>query len=155
GSGTTDASGKATLNGMGGKSVVAYYASGKMPIVAAADGTNQVTFDLTVLDAAAPPPAIAGAKMAIVSGGGQKATRVNTSNGIAMASFGPLVVSVKDSSGKALSGVQVTWSCSKPGAMACQSEPSGASPTVTVTDGNGNATLNKMGGKSVSAYYGD
>jgi hypothetical protein len=144
GSATTDATGTASLKGMGGKSVVAYYASGKMPITVAADNTNQVVFDLTVLDAAAAPAPIAGAKMAIVSGNNQKSTRINTSNGIAMATFAPLTVSVKDASGKALSGVRVTWSCAKPAQMACD-----AMDFNTTTDGNGNTTL------PLRAYYAD
>jgi hypothetical protein len=49
----------------------------------------------------------------------------------------------------------VTWTINKPGAMACQIEPSGASPSTVLTDGNGVATLNKMGGRSASIYYAD
>jgi hypothetical protein len=152
---TTDAAGNATLNQMGGKSARAYYASGKMPIVVSGDNTNQVTFDLTVLDAPPPPAPIAGATMTVVSGNGQKVPRTNTASGIAIAAFGPLQVAVKDSAGKPLPGVQITWSCAAPAQMACQTEPSGARPTLTTTDANGVATLNKMGGKSVSIYYAD
>ena len=60
---------------------------------------------------------------------------------ITIATFAPLTVLVKDKTGKPLSGVVVNWSISKPGAMACQIEPSGASPSTVATDGNGNATL--------------
>ena len=151
----TDAKGIATLNQMGGNSASAYYASGKMPIVASADLAPPVTFNLTVLDAVGPPPPVAGAKMTVVSGDGQKAPRLNKAGGPPSATFAPLQVKVTDAGGKPLGGVQVTWTCAKPGQMACQSEPSGASPTVTPTDGNGVATLNKMGGNSVSAYYAD
>ncbi len=151
---TTDANGTATLNRMGGSSVSVYYASGKFQVTAAADGAEPVAFDLQALDAPAPPPPVADASMAIVSGNNQKVARTPTSSGIDTASFNALKVEVT-AAGKPLSGVQVTWTCAHPAQMACQSEPSGASPTVTVTDENGVATLNKMEGKSVSAYYAD
>jgi hypothetical protein len=49
------------------QSVRAYYESGKMPIVVSGDDTNQVTFDLTVVDAPPPPPP-ARATMTMISG---------------------------------------------------------------------------------------
>ena len=104
----TDAKGVATLNQMGGNSASAYYASGKMPIVASADLAPPVTFALTVLDAAAPPKPIAGAKMTAIAGNGQKAPRLNKAGGPPSATFKPLQVKVTDAGGKPLSGVQVT-----------------------------------------------
>ncbi|MFI5350011.1 MAG: hypothetical protein ACHQ2Z_10740 [Elusimicrobiota bacterium] len=150
----TDANGVATLNQMGGNSVTVYYASGKFTIQAAADGAKPVSFSLEAQDAPPPPAPIANAVMTGVSGDAQTAARLHTASGIDTAEFGPLSVKLTNN-GQPLANVQVTWSCAHPGAMACQSEPSGASPIVTNTDGNGVATLNKMGGKSVSAYYGD
>jgi hypothetical protein len=154
--GTTDANGQITANKMGGKSASAYYASGKMPITAAGDNTNTVTFDLTVTDAPPPPPPTAGATMTLVSGDNQTAPRLGTSSGIPTATFAPLVVHVTDASGKVLTGVIVSFSVgSHPNAMACQTEPSGSGASTITTDGAGNATLNRMGGKSASIYYAD
>ncbi|HEX8641557.1 MAG TPA: Ig-like domain-containing protein [Allosphingosinicella sp.] len=45
----TDGDGVAILDGMGGNSINAYYASGPMPVVAGADNSNLVTFALSVL----------------------------------------------------------------------------------------------------------
>ena len=151
---TTDANGVATLNHMGGNSITVYYASGKFGVQVAADGAKPVSFSLEAQDAPAPPAAITTAVMSAVSGGGQKAARLHTASGIDTAEFGPLSVKVTNN-GQPLANVQVTWTCAHPAALACQSEPSGASPIVTTTDGNGVSVLNKMGGNSVSAYYAD
>ena len=83
------------------------------------------------------------------------APRVATATGIPTATYNPLVVLVKDGQGRPAAGVTVTWTINKPGAMACQIEPSGASPSTVQTDANGVATLNKMGGRSASIYYAD
>jgi hypothetical protein len=152
---TTGADGRAVLNGMGGNSVSAYYASGAMPITVSADNAAPVTFNLTVLDPPPPPAPVAGARMTLVSGNGQVVPRTIRASGAPAASFAPLTVSVTDANGRPLPDVQVAWTCAKPENVACQSEPSGASPTLTRTDANGNATLNKMGGSSVVVYYGD
>ena len=149
--GNTDANGVRTL-----KSVRAYYASGKMPIVVSGDNTNQVTFDLAVLDAPPPPAAVAGATMAIGSGDGPKVARGATARGIPTARFAPLQVSVKDGAGKPIANARVVFDCgSKPQGLACQTEPSGAAGATVYTDANGIATANKMGGNSATAYYAD
>src|SRR5436190_618537 len=96
------------------------------------------------------------AGLTILSGNNQTAQRVLTASGIAIANFAPLSVVLHNSAGQPLSGQQITWSSpSHPPAMAVQMEPSGASPCIVTTDSNGNATLNKMGGSSVQAYYAD
>jgi hypothetical protein len=139
---TTDVSGYAILNRMGGKSASAHGASGKMPVVASTDNANPVTFDLTVLDPPPPPPA-PGLTMTIISGNGQRQVYQ-----LITAAFAPLQVAVKDT-GKPLAGVQVAWSCVAPANASCKLEPSGASTTSTTTDANGVSTLNKMSGYSV------
>jgi hypothetical protein len=104
---------------------------------------------------AAPLPVVANAVMTLVSGDIQKAARTSASPYPAHAKFGPLQVKVT-ANGKPLSGVQISWTCAHPSPMSCQTEPSGAAPTITTTNVNGVATLNKMpGNKSVYAYYGD
>jgi hypothetical protein len=89
-----------------------------------------------------------------MGGNGQTHPRVMTSSGIATAKFDAMTVQLRDSQGEPLAGEKVSWS-TPPSAMAVQMEPSGASPCITVTDSNGVATLNKMAGKSIEAYYAD
>ena len=92
----------------------------------------------------------------MVSGDKQTAARNQMSNGIPTAMYAPLVVVAKDGTGKPLPGVAVAWSVgAKPGAMACQIEPSGASQGSVTTDAAGQAVLAKMGGRSTSIYYAD
>ncbi len=152
----TDADGKATLNQMSGKSVYVYYASGKFRVTAL-HGDASVTFHLTALDMAPPPPPVPGAVMTLVSGDKQRVARVaRVANRIpgGTARFQPLVVRLTDASGKPIPGARVTWVATCPQGTVCQSEPSGASPTTTPTDVDGKSTLNKMGGDSVHVYYG-
>ena len=139
--GMTDANGMVTAKQMGGNSANAYYASGPMPITVTADLAAPVTFALAVLDAPPPPPPTAGATMQLLNGDNQTAPRLPAATGIPTATYNPLVVLVKDGQGRPAAGVTVTWTINKPGAMACQIEPSGASPSTVLTDGNGVATL--------------
>jgi hypothetical protein len=148
----TDANGLATLNRLGGNSIDIVYASGKFQVVATAAGAQPVTFNLEAIDELPPPPAVANATMTILSGDGQKSPAMAQPTGIATAQFDALSVVVK-ANGKPLPGVRVSWTCDPPAKMKCQAQPSAASPTITLTDGNGVATLNKMRGKSITAYY--
>lgn len=152
GGGTTDANGVLTLSGARGD-----YQSGKMPVTVSGDNTNEAVFDLTVLDALPPPAAVAGATMTIVSGDGQKVARTATSSGIAMASFAPLQVVLKDRAGKPIANARVVFACPVTRGMVCQFDPLGGSKAgeIFYTDANGVATAHKMSGNSVAVYYGD
>ncbi len=71
----TDENGVAVLNKLSDdKSVLAYYSTGKLPILVTAEDCNQVIFDLMVTDPF-PIPAIAGATMEITAGNNQKSKR--------------------------------------------------------------------------------
>jgi hypothetical protein len=63
-------------------------------------------------------------------------------------------VSVQDAQGNPLRGVNVDWSGSGPSQLAVQIDPSGGTPAVVPTDGNGMSILKRMpGGRSVYCYY--
>jgi hypothetical protein len=152
---TSDEKGVVVLKKLsGGKSVLAYYATGKLPIAVTAEDCNQVVFDLTVTD---PPaiPAIAGATMEITAGDNQKVKR--DTGDPATAYFKPLQVTIKDSAGKPLGGVKVLFKSggSKAAGMAVQLEPGGSSDAIVTTAEDGVATLKRMMGNSVDAYYAD
>jgi hypothetical protein len=144
---TTNSSGIATLNGMGGNALSIYYGDGAFTVTASFQ-TASATFSETVG---------AGTSFAytttIVSGNNQTAQRKGSSVPGGTATFGPLVVLVTDAGGKPASGVTVDWTCSAPGQMACQLSPGGGGGVPSTSDSNGHATLNQMGGNSVSTYY--
>lgn len=105
--------------------------------------------------ARSPAAIIADARMELVSGDGQFRPRVATQFGVDMAQFDPLVVRLTTSDGAPLAAAEVTFTSTQPAAMAVQMEPSGASPSVVVTDAQGYARADKMSGHSVYAYYAD
>jgi hypothetical protein len=147
----TDANGVATLDrardlwNSPTPSSVAVYDSWGPFTVTAQYGSHTATFHLTAL----PDPWT----LSIASGDNQKLPRTTKPGGeFPTADFAPLQVAVKDNAGKPLGGVPVRFICSHPAAMACQIDPI-ASDTTVMSDGNGIATLQKMAGKSISAYY--
>jgi hypothetical protein len=152
---TSDENGVAVLNdSYNGKSVYAYYATGKLPILVTAQDCNQVVFDLTVTD---PPaiPAIAGATMEITAGNNQKVKR--DTGDPAKAYFKPLQVTVKDSAGKPLGGVKVLFKQHgwKTEGMAVSLQPCGFDHATITTGDDGVATLKYNNDKSVRGYYAD
>ncbi len=144
---TTNSSGVATLNGMGGNALSIYYGDGAFTVTAAFQGAS-ATFNETVG---------AGTTFAytatVVSGNNQTAERKGTSVPGGVANFGPLVVLVADANNKPASGVTVNWVCTAPAQMACQLSPGGGGGVPSTSDSSGHATLNQMGGNSVSTYY--
>jgi hypothetical protein len=148
---TTDSNGVATLQGMGGSSVLAYFCDGDFTVVASY-GTASATFHLGVSGVA--PPAVTGT---IISGNNQSMPRTGTEPPGGIATFAPLQVKVQYAQGNPVSGIQVSFIAGdangETGAIAVQMSPSGDSGVTTTTDSNGIATLNQMGGSSMTAYY--
>jgi hypothetical protein len=144
---TTNSSGVATMNGMGGNALSIYYGEGPFTVTAQFQGAS-VTFNEKVAT---------GTTFAytttVVSGNNQSAQRKGNSVPGGTATFGPLVVLVTDANNKPASGVTVNWVCSAPAQMACQLNPGGNGGVPSTSDGSGHATLNQMGGNSVSTYY--
>jgi hypothetical protein len=156
--GISDAQGHVVLNQMGGQSVSVYYAGGPFGIDVTGDTFAKVSFALTALTPTpAPIPVVNNPTLTIVSGNNQTSARKGSEPPGGVASFGALTVLLKDGSGKPSPNVPITFSCHAPAAMACQLTPSGADRgTLAVnTNAQGEATLNQMGGSSISAYYAD
>ena len=135
--------GTATLS-----SVSAYYSDGTFTITASY-GTASAVITGTVSSAYQSPY-----KISIYSGDNQSAVRTGTVVFGGMAQFGPMQVKVVNAAnGTPAAGVPVGFSgTGAGGAMAVQVNPN-ANSTVVNTDNNGIATLNAMGGHSVTAYY--
>jgi hypothetical protein len=90
----------------------------------------------------------------ILAGDAQTAALSMTAHGFPMATFEPISVELRDDAGAVLAGEPVAWSVGEtPGAMGVQMDPHGASPCITVTDEHGVATLDRMRGAAVSAFY--
>jgi hypothetical protein len=142
---------------MGGNSVSTYYATGVATIAVSGPSLKPTSFTLTTTN---PPPVtvsyVAGAKLAISAGNNQRVGRSGSGVQGGTASFGPLTVLLTGPTGAPIANAPITFVCHVPGTMACQFDPSGADHgTYTVTTGsNGVATMNRMGGNSMSLYYG-
>jgi hypothetical protein len=96
----------------------------------------------------------AGHTLSIVAGDDQTAALVMTDHGFPMATFDPVAVELRDAGGAVLAGLAVAWSVGEtPGNMGVQMDPLGTSPCVVLTDEQGVATLDKMRGRSASAFY--
>jgi Concanavalin A-like lectin/glucanases superfamily len=91
----------------------------------------------------------------ILSGNNQFQPRVSTSDGVPTATFAPLSVSVQSIGGIPAPGQSVTWTSASHAPMAVQMKPSGETSCVTVADARGVATLNQMGGDSITAIGAD
>jgi hypothetical protein len=101
----------------------------------------------------APDPT-AGHTLSIVAGDDQTASLVMTDHGFPMATFDPVAAELRDAGGAVLAGLAVAWSVGEsPGNMGVQMDPMGTSPCVVLTDEHGVATLDKMRGRSASAFY--
>jgi hypothetical protein len=101
----------------------------------------------------APDPT-AGHTLSIVAGDNQTAVLVMTEHGFPMATFDPVAAELRDAGGAVLAGWAVAWSVGEtPGNMGVQMDPMGTSPCVVLTDERGVATLDKMRGRSASAFY--
>jgi hypothetical protein len=101
----------------------------------------------------APDPT-AGHTLSIMAGDDQTAALVMTDHGFPMATFDPVEVSLRDAGGAPLAGLAVAWSVGEtPGNMGVQMDPRGTSPCIVLTDEHGVATLDKMRGRSASAFY--
>ena len=145
----TDKDGIATLGGM-----TCYYDQGPFSILASAGG-GQAEFHLTVAPTP-PPPVVTGGRLSILAGDRQTASRSGNSVPGGIAKFGALQVQLSDSAGKPVPNYGVAFNPgAHSGTMAVQVDPSGAAPHVSTTDNGGVATLNAMGGSSVSCYYAD
>jgi hypothetical protein len=121
-------------------------------------GTRMYRFALLValLFIAAAAPA-AAQTLTIVGGDGQRLARVGSETEGGKAKFTPLSIALHDAAGKGIANAPITFRCNHTRAMACQFTPSGSeNGTLTInTDGNGVATLNRMGGNALEAYYAD
>lgn len=145
--------GVATLDQMGGNSVNCYYDQGPFQIFATAEGGKTATFNLMV-GPTPPPPVNPGATVSVVSGDGQHVARSGLDVPGGQANFAPLAVCVRDTNGQPLANTRVQWAAgTHPSQMAVQLDPSGADGKTTVTGPDGTATLNSMGGNSVTCYY--
>src|ERR1700716_1710654 len=101
----------------------------------------------------APDPT-AGHTLCIVAGDDQTAALVMTDHGFPMATFDPVAAELRDAEGAVLAGLVVAWSVGEtPGNMGVQMDPKGTSPCIVVTDERGVAILDKMRGRSASAFY--
>ena len=101
----------------------------------------------------APDPT-AGHTLSIVAGDNQTAPLVMTDLGFPMAIFDPVAAELRDADGTVLGGLAVAWSVGEtPGNMGVQMDPMGTSPCIVQTDEHGVATLDKMRGRSASAFY--
>ena len=101
----------------------------------------------------APDPT-AGRTLSIVAGDDQTAPLVMTDLGFPMATFDPVAAELRDADGAVLGGLAVAWSVGEtPGNMGVQMDPMGTSPCIVLTDEHGVATLDKMRGRSASAFY--
>jgi hypothetical protein len=144
----TGADGVATLDAMSGDSVLVYYQDGPFSIVASAPGADPVTFNLQCVPAP-PPSLLPGTRLAPVGGNGQTVAR----NG-GTAKFAPLSVRVVDQDGNPVGNAIVDFTAgAHPSGMAVQVDPSGGEPASAMTGGDGVATLTRMLGYGVWAYY--
>jgi len=101
----------------------------------------------------APDPT-AGHTLSIVAGDNQTAPLVMTDLGFPMAIFDPVAAELRDADGTVLTGLAVAWSVGEtPGNMGVQMDPMGTSPCIVMTDEHGVSTLDKMRGRSASAFY--
>ena len=95
-----------------------------------------------------------GYRLTIVAGDNQTAFLLMTEHGFPMATFDPVAAELRDADGAVLAGEPVAWSVGEtPGNMGIQLDPMGTSPLVVLTDERGVATLDKMRGKALSAFY--
>jgi hypothetical protein len=94
-----------------------------------------------------------GLKASLVAGNFQSVSRTGTDLPGGKANFAPLQIKVVTASGEPAAGVKVTFSvASKPGEMVVELDSAGGSSTVVTTDANGIATLNLIGGNSLSCH---
>src|ERR1700730_3718080 len=101
----------------------------------------------------APDPT-AGRTLSIVAGDNQTASLVMTDHGFPMATFDPVAAELRDAGGAVLAGLAVAWSVGEtPGNMGVQMDPLGKCPYVVLPDEPGVAPLDKMRGRSASAFY--
>jgi len=114
-------------------------------------GANYAPYDRVILGNFQLAP-----RTTVKSGDQQHVTRQGYSIPGGFAAFAPLAVSVADALGSPLAGVPVYFACSgQPRGMAVQLMPGGDNKATVVTDANGTAVLQAMGGDSVHAYYDD
>ena len=134
--------------------VFAYYADGECQVIASA-GPATTTFHLNVSGASGPTGPSASS-LKLISGDFQVATRSGANIQGGEAFYAPLVVQAVDAAGNPVPGALIAWKLgNKPGAMACQFEPSGINPGFTYADASGTSILNKMSGNSARIYYAD
>src|SRR5207253_2438519 len=101
------------------------------------------------------PRAASGTTLTVVAGDNQTAALVMTDHGFPIATFEPVAVVLRDATGVPLGGKDVAWSVGEtPGNMGVQMDPHGTDPCIVVTDEHGVATLDRMRGRSASAFYG-
>ncbi|MGH2719141.1 MAG: hypothetical protein ACRDJU_11230 [Actinomycetota bacterium] len=92
--------------------------------------------------------------LAIVAGDNQTVSAIMTEHGFPMATFAPVAAELRDASGAPLAGEEVSWSVGEtPGNMGIQLDAHGRTPLVVTTDAAGVATLDRMNGSSLSAFY--
>jgi hypothetical protein len=116
---------------------------------------NQGSSDAgTVAELQQAPDPTAGRTLSIVAGDDQTAPLVMTDLGFPMATFDPVAAELRGADGGVLAGMAVAWSVGEtPGNMGVQLDPMGTSPCVVMTDEHGIATLDRMRGRSASAFY--
>jgi hypothetical protein len=115
---------------------------------------NQGSSEATTEDRPREADPTAGYTLTITAGDDQTAALVMTEHGFPMATFDPVTVVLRDAAGAVLAGAPVAWSVGEtPGNMGVQMDPLGTSPYIVLTDDRGVATLDKMRGRSISAFY--
>ena len=94
-----------------------------------------------------------GLKSSLIAGNFQSVSRTGTDLPGGKANFAPLQIKVVTATGEPAAGVKVTFSvASKPGEMVVELDPAGGSSAVVSTDAKGIATLNLIGGNSLSCH---
>lgn len=136
----TDDRGVATLDGMRGRSISAFYDHGPFTLIAR-HGAASVAADLLV----AAPPTL---KPKFSSGDNQSVARSGDRVAGGEAVFGPLTVLLKDSEGNVAAGVKVTFEAVEPKGMTVRLSAEGGTAEI-ISDAEGRATLNLLDGNSM------
>jgi hypothetical protein len=110
-------------------------------------------FSLVTTPAPAGRPT-GGRTLTLVSGSPQSKTTTDTKN--ASFQFAPVVVNLRDATGKPVGGAPIIYSCGavNSGTIKCQVDPGGAPFAMVLTGAGGNATLSRMNGASAVTYFG-
>jgi len=108
----------------------------------------------TTGDAEAEVATPSGPSLTITLGDNQTGILMMAEHGFPVALFTPVAAVLRDASGAPLAGEAVAWSVGEtPANMGIQLDPHGTTPVITTTDEHGVATLDRMRGSALSAFY--